>query len=87
MGDFSMGDFFIETEALLACVGLPDAVPIFDVRRRKAFDADPGVVPTARWRDHRAVADWAKEIPSGATVVVYCVHGEQVSQSAAAFYV
>lgn len=79
-----MGDFFIEPARVMARLGGPGAVPIFDVRRQEAFGADPQVLPTALRRDHRAAADWADEIPAGTPAVVYCVHGHQVSQSAAA---
>lgn len=80
----AMGDFFIEPARVMARLGRPGAALILDVRRRKAFEADPQVLPTALRRDHREVADWADEIPALTPVVVYCVHGEQVSQSVAA---
>jgi hypothetical protein len=34
-------------------------------------------------RDPAAVEDWRRALPSGAHVVVYCVHGHEVSQSVA----
>jgi rhodanese-related sulfurtransferase len=62
-----------------------DACPIIvDVRRRAAFDKAETVIATARWHDHASAGTWAADLPVGASVVVYCVHGHAVSQSAAA---
>ena len=62
-----------------------DACPVIvDVRRRAAFDKADAMIATAIWRDHAAAADWADSLPDGASVVVYCVHGHAISQSAAA---
>jgi rhodanese-related sulfurtransferase len=80
----SMGDFFISTDDLRALVGGPFAPTILDVRKRDAFDRAAHVLPTARWRDHTQAETWADSLPSGASVVLYCVHGHQVSQAAAA---
>ncbi|MGH6718778.1 MAG: rhodanese-like domain-containing protein, partial [Alphaproteobacteria bacterium] len=79
-----MGGFFISVTELSDRVGTADAPFLFDVRRRPVFDAGDRVVPGARWRDHRETAAWATEVPAGAEVVVYCVHGHNVSQMAAA---
>jgi len=65
-------------------IGTEDAPFIFDVRRKAAYEVAPRVIASARWRDHLQAHDWASELPKGAPVVVYCVHGHQVSQSAAA---
>ena len=62
-----------------------DACPVIvDVRRRAAFDKADAMIATAIWRDHAAAADWADSLPDDASVVVYCVHGHAISQSAAA---
>ena len=34
-------------------------------------------------RDPAAVSDWSRELPRAASVVVYCVHGHEVSQNTA----
>ena len=65
-------------------IGTPSCPPIFDVRREAAFAAAESAIPTAAWRDHRLAQDWAETLTSGSEAVVYCVHGHQVSQSAAA---
>ncbi|HEY9549374.1 MAG TPA: chromate resistance protein ChrB domain-containing protein [Kiloniellaceae bacterium] len=72
----------IAPEALIRSVGTADFPIVFDVRRREAYDADTSVLPTARWRDHRAALDWGRALPSGRRIVVYCVHGHQVSLAA-----
>ncbi len=56
---------------------------IFDVRKRPAFNAKPQLIPSATWQIHDRVNHWAKEIPANANVVVYCVHGHEVSQNTA----
>jgi thiosulfate sulfurtransferase len=75
----SMGDFFISVEDLRELIGGPSMPLIFDVRRRDAFDRAAHCLPTARWRDHGQAETWAADLPSGTRVVVYCVHGHQVS--------
>lgn len=54
-----------------------------DVRRKGAFEAGKDIITGAQWRDPERVEDWAREL-SAKEVVVYCVHGHEVSQSTAA---
>jgi len=56
---------------------------VIDVRRPPAFRAAPDMAGGALRRDPAAVASWAKELPRASSVVVYCVHGHEVSQNAA----
>ena len=56
---------------------------IIDVRRGEAFLKDTKTVGGALRRDPESVASWLKELPSAERVVVYCVHGHQVSQGTA----
>lgn len=70
----------ISPEDLNRLIGGRDAPVIVDVRRRPAYDADDRVLPAAIWRDLKAVDAWRAELPAGVPVVVYCVHGHQVSQ-------
>ncbi|MSP66607.1 MAG: sulfurtransferase [Alphaproteobacteria bacterium] len=69
---------------LAARIGTDRALVVLDVRREAAFASAERVIATAAWRDHGRVAEWAHQLPAGAEIVVYCVHGHQVSQSAAA---
>jgi rhodanese-related sulfurtransferase len=57
---------------------------VIDVRRRAAFMASGEMVAGAIRRDPEQVATWAKTLPAASSVVVYCVHGHEVSQKAAA---
>jgi Fe-Mn family superoxide dismutase len=41
------------------------------------------IIHGARWRDPAAVASWGAELPAERDVVVYCVHGHEVSRATA----
>jgi len=73
----------ISTNQLKQMIGTPECPVIFDVRRRQAFDESGQMIKSAEWRDPDQAAQWATDIPVGAQVVVYCVHGHEVSQGAA----
>lgn len=53
---------------------------VIDVRRQPAFRESGYRIAGALRRDPLAVAAWAKALPAAADVVVYCVHGHEVSQ-------
>jgi rhodanese-related sulfurtransferase len=55
-------------------------VALLDVRRRPAFEAEPGLIPGAVWRDPEQVDRWAGSLSPDRSVVVYCVHGHEVSR-------
>ena len=65
-------------------LGTARAPIVLDVRR--AADIAPADRPivSARRRDPDEVARWGRDLPAGRSVVVYCVHGHQVSQGVAA---
>jgi rhodanese-related sulfurtransferase len=56
---------------------------VIDVRRNERFFEAKDFIRGAVRRDPAKVADWSKTLPSAANVVVYCVHGHEVSQNAA----
>jgi len=56
---------------------------VIDVRRQERFLDAPDQIRGALRRDPERVSDWAKTLPSAAQVVVYCVHGHEVSQGVA----
>ena len=56
---------------------------VLDVRRRQAYDSSPRTIVGAHWRNPEQVDTWMNEIDKGCPVVVYCVHGHQVSQGCA----
>jgi rhodanese-related sulfurtransferase len=57
---------------------------VIDVRRDTRFLEAVDVLRGALRRDPARVADWAGTLPRASPVVVYCVHGHEVSQQAAA---
>lgn len=61
-----------------------DAPLLLDVRRPEAFAASAYLLPGALHRDPLQLAQWAAALPGAAAVLVYCVHGHEVSQNTAA---
>ncbi|MDH4188698.1 MAG: chromate resistance protein [Betaproteobacteria bacterium] len=56
---------------------------VVDVRGSPAFLASPGLIAGALRRDPEQAATWAAALPAAAGVVLYCVHGREVSRGAA----
>ena len=56
---------------------------LIDVRRAGVFEQAGTLIPGARWRDPAAVSTWAAELSADRELVVYCVHGHEVSRSTA----
>ncbi len=56
---------------------------LIDVRRAAVFEKATTLISQAIWRDPAIVGEWASDLPVGKAVVVYCVYGHEVSQSAA----
>ncbi len=56
---------------------------VIDVRRRERFFEAKDLIRGALRRDPERVLDWKKTLPRAASVVVYCVHGHEVSQNVA----
>ncbi len=56
---------------------------VIDVRRKATFHEAPDAIRGALRRDPLRVSGWARSLPTAASVVVYCVHGHEVSQGAA----
>lgn len=57
---------------------------VIDVRKAEPFHAATRLVHGALRRDPLRVAEWSRSLPGAASVVVYCVHGREVSQGVAA---
>jgi len=74
----------ISPQALYARLGTESAPIVVDVRRSPAFDADDKIIVGAVRRLPEAVDHWRRELPEGRSVVVYCVHGQEVSQNTVA---
>jgi Fe-Mn family superoxide dismutase len=58
-------------------------ITLLDVRRRPAFEAEPRLIPGAVWRDPERIDGWAALLNPNRSVVVYCVHGHEVSHGVA----
>jgi len=56
---------------------------VIDVRKTPAFLAATDMMRGALRRDPAAVESWRRTLPAAAQVVVYCVHGHEVSQGVA----
>ena len=60
-----------------------DAPLLIDVRRETVYLQAADRARCALRRDPEAVADWAQALPPSARIVVYCVHGGDVSRAVA----
>ena len=73
----------ISPPKLHAWLGTEAAPIVVDVRRDATFaDADRLIAP-AFHRSPDQVETWRKDLPGGRPLVVYCVHGHEVSQGVA----
>jgi rhodanese-related sulfurtransferase len=78
------GRFSISPQALYVRLGTELAPIVVDVRRSPAFEADDTVIVGAVRRLPEEVDHWRTGLPEGRSVVVYCAHGQEVSQNTAA---
>ncbi len=64
---------------------LASATPplVLDVRRVATFERATELIVNAVWRDPELVTSWSEGLDQARPVVVYCVHGHQVSQDCA----
>ncbi|HEY7240846.1 MAG TPA: chromate resistance protein ChrB domain-containing protein [Burkholderiales bacterium] len=74
----------ISTSELRSALAGNYAPIVIDVRRRPAFLAAERMVSGALRREPERVREWTAALPRASSVVVYCVHGHEVSQGAAA---
>jgi superoxide dismutase, Fe-Mn family len=56
---------------------------VLDVRRAGAFEAANTMLPGAAWRDPGTVDQWGPQLSADRVVIVYCVHGHEVSRATA----
>lgn len=69
--------------ALQALIADRASISLIDVRRQPAFEAEPRLIPGAVRKDPDQVQIWADELNQDRPVVVYCVHGHEVSKGVA----
>jgi len=73
----------VTPEALLDCLGTRQWPIVIDVRRRSTYDLAETIIPTAIWRHHQTAGTWGAEYTGANWLVIYCAHGEELSQGAA----
>ena len=74
----------ISPEQLIPLIGTADCPLVVDVRREQAFRSSPTRIAGAIWRDHMTSGDWSRRLAGRrGPIVVYCVHGHNVSALAA----
>jgi rhodanese-related sulfurtransferase len=78
------GRFCISTTDLYRRLGTATTPLVVDVRRGPAFEADEWVIAGALRRPPEEIERWGRAIPPGSAIVVYCAHGHEISQNAAA---
>jgi rhodanese-related sulfurtransferase len=74
----------ITPQQLSSLLSQASAPIVLDVRRAAAFDASQHMVPASLWRDPDCVDQWIGALRPDRQIVVYCVHGHEVSQGVAA---
>ena len=56
---------------------------LLDVRREGVYRAATSQLVNAQWHDPAAVGQWGASLPTDRDIVVYCVHGHEVSRATA----
>lgn len=69
---------------LIETIGSGSQPLVVDVRREPVFRSAPARIPGSIWRDHMKAAEWFSALGADRAVVVYCIHGHNVSALAAA---
>jgi rhodanese-related sulfurtransferase len=73
--------FPVSSSELYSRIGRASAPLLLDVRRDEAFNANDKLIVGALRRSPETVETWLHDLPSGRSVVAYCVHGHEVSQN------
>jgi rhodanese-related sulfurtransferase len=69
----------IDPAALRGLLAREETLLLLDVRKRPAYDLAGRRIAGAAWRDPFGLESWADRVPRDRIVVVYCVHGHEVS--------
>jgi len=81
--DAATGTSAVSVNALRQSLDERDPPVVIDVRRQPAFQSSDAMLSGSVRRDPENVDTWAGSLPRANSVVVYCVHGREVSQDAA----
>jgi rhodanese-related sulfurtransferase len=76
-------DASLSPAALQLALRSPQPPLVIDVRKAPAYLAAPDMIRGALRREPEEVDSWRQTLPSAADVVVYCIHGHEVSQGVA----
>jgi len=68
---------------LQAALASATAPLLLDVRRAPTFQQADDLIAGAVWRDPERIDEWSEGLNPARAVIVYCVHGHQVSQGCA----
>lgn len=74
----------ISAEDLIRLAGTGSFPHVVDVRRESVFRESGRRIAGAVWRNHLETDHWSGEFGDGRPLVVYCIHGHNVSELAAA---
>lgn len=74
----------ITAQALRVTLGRHAHPLMIDVRRIEAFSKATHLIAGATWRNPFDVLTWCKYLPRHIPIVVYCVHGYEISANVAA---
>jgi rhodanese-related sulfurtransferase len=77
------GRFSVSAQSLCSRLGTAAAPLVVDVRREPAFAAADQLIAGAIRRSPETIDQWSGSVAGGRPVVVYCVRGHEVSQTAA----
>ena len=72
----------IEAAELQKILFTATAPTVIDVRKMPAFAQSGSIIPTASWQNYLHTDNWGPLLQSNIEIVLYCVHGHQVSQAA-----
>lgn len=57
-------------------------IKVLDVRRAEHRTDVAHPIPGAQWKDPARIAEWCTELDDVGEIIVFCVHGHNVSQGA-----
>jgi rhodanese-related sulfurtransferase len=75
---------FISVATLASRLGKSSQPVIIDCRREKTFASAETLIAGATWRDPFLVDEWINYLPRHRDIVVYCVHGHEISKNVCA---
>ena len=71
----------LSPQALTNALSDAQAPLLLDVRRAAARNKSGRQIPGALWRDPALWLDWKDEIAARGPLVLYCAHGQEISQA------